>query len=79
MLPGGLSYILELPPGLEGKRTAAVVGAPLKTYCKLGGSCIAFNALDEKVLRFGYSHRFVELSPELQEYVIQRCRAIGLR
>lgn len=88
LLSGGVSYILELPMGLRGGKIVEMIDALVRTYCRLGGGSIAFNTVNEKTLReaqkyperyrwltvrvFGYSHRFVELSPELQEYVIAR-------
>ena len=51
LLSGGVSYILELPAGMGREKAPEVILALLRTYCKLGGGCIAFNALDERVLR----------------------------
>lgn len=92
-LTGGVSYILELPAGMHHQRIGENIVHLLRTFFKLGGGSIAFNIVDERTLRdaqkhpehyrwltvrlFGYSHRFVELSPELQEYIIARCRCSG--
>ncbi|HID07491.1 MAG TPA: hypothetical protein EYP10_10130, partial [Armatimonadetes bacterium] len=92
-LTGGVSYILELPAGMHHERMRESIAHLLRTFFKLGGSSIAFNVIDERILRdaqrhperyrwltvrlFGYSHRFVELSAELQEYVIARCKCSG--
>jgi formate C-acetyltransferase len=74
-------------PRHNAERTVADL---LRAFFNMGGMSIAFNILDEHQLReaqlhpdryrwltvrvFGYSHRFVELSEELQEYIIQRCQ-----
>jgi formate C-acetyltransferase len=92
LLSGGISYILELPAGMRGEHISEHISHLLRTFFKLGGGSIAFNVLDEGTLRdaqrhpdryrwltvrlFGYSHRFVELSSEMQEYVIARCKLI---
>lgn len=79
------------PAALPKSEIGRTLASLIRGFFAAGGSSIAMNVLDAQTLReaqrhperyrwltvrlFGYSHRFAELSRELQEYVIARCDA----